>query len=67
MFSYYVLKDGYWHSENGQKMGPLQGPVAPDTSIFKTCLSIFLLRVKFATKLAFIEVMNPSTQLYKNV
>ena len=33
----------------------------------KKCLSILLLRVKFATKWAFIEVLNLSTKLYRDI
>ena len=55
-------KDAYFHSANGQKVGSLQGPIATD-DVAQT----FLLRMKFATKRAFIEVLNPSTKLYRNV
>ena len=48
------------HSGNGQKVGPFQGPVASDGfwNLKKKSLD------SFATKLAFIEVLNPSTKLY---
>ena len=44
-------KDALWPSENGQKVGPLQGPVASDDfqNLRKT-LQIILSRMKFSTK-----------------
>ena len=51
-------------------MGPHQGPVASDdlkNLERKKSLSMVLLRMKFATKWAFIKVLNPGTKLYRDI
>ena len=49
----YTTNDDNCRSENAQKAGPLQGPVASDISQFwkKKCLTL-LLRTKFAAKIS---------------